>query len=707
MPEGVEGSREIENAAVLIVGVIGYSDLPGGRRRQALDELERIVRSGTRFRVADVAGKVLCCPAKDGMVLAFFGSAEAAIECAMEVAVALKDHPEIKLRMGMHSGPVTEHTDGQGGKSLTGTGVELARDVMNFGDAGHILLSKRIAYDLAPVPRWNAHLYELGDCETENRQNVALVNFYTDEIGNRGTPTKVQRVREAAARMVRLRRWLRPISLAAVAAIFLAAVIAGIVSLHRRLPEITPARLPNRLSEKSIAVLPFVDLSPARDQEYFCDGVSDEIRQVLAKVKDLRVIARTSSLVFKGSHADLGEAAQKLDVQNLLKGSLRRDGGWVRLGAQLVNARSGIETWSKTYDGQLSELRSVEDQVVRSVVDVLKLKAPAASPARAPRDALAYDLCLQGLFLSHKNSEEDLRAGLDFFRLAVDKDPQLEPAFTGVARIWLRLADAFVPPLNAYPQAQWAAEKAVALNRDDAEAHVFLGETKRIFEWDLKGEEAELRRALEIDPNSVPAHLFMARLKTNLGDSEESFAHMREAVRLDPLSPLVGHFEVKVDVANNRLDEALAATKRTMDIDPDYTYFEPDLALVYREQGRLRQGLDIYLRLEKTRHQAAPGLAITYARMGKRDEARKTLKELIQMANTRYVPAEQIASVFVALGDKEEAFRWLDRAVNERSATIHDIGPDRDFRALRSDPRFSDLLRRIGLDFGKPALSGK
>jgi TolB-like protein len=701
MPEGVEGSRGIENADVLIVGVVGYFDLPGDRRRQALDELDRSVRSGTRFRVADVAGKVLCCPAKDGLVLAFFGDAEAAIECAMEIAVALKDHPEIKLRMGMQSGPVTEQADAEGGKSLTGAGIGLARDVMNFGDAGHILLSKRIAYDLAPVPRWNAHLYELGDCETGNRQNLALVNFYTDEIGNRETPTKVKRARQAAARMARLRRWRRPISLMAAAAIFLMAAIAGFVLLHRHVPKIAPAQSPGRLSGQSIAVLPFFDLSPGRDQEYFCDGVSDEIREMLAEIKDLQVIARTSSLVFKGSHADLGEAAQKLDVKNFLKGSLRRDGSWVRVSAQLVNARSGIETWSKTYDGQLSELPAVEDQVAGSVANVLKLGPPITPRARPAGDTRAYDLYLQGLFLSHKNSEDDLRAGLDFFRLALSKNPHLGPAFTGTARIWLRLAGAFIPPLNAYPQAQLVAEKALALNRDDAEAHVFLGETKRIFDWDLNGEEAELRRALEIDPNSVPAHLLMARLKTDLGDPEESFAHMREAVRLDPLSPLVGHLEVKVDVANDRLNEALAATKRTMDIDPDYTYFEPDLALVYREQGRLRQGLDIYLRLEKTRHQVVPGLAITYARMGKKDEARKTLDKLIQMANTRYVPAEQIASVFVALGDKEEAFRWLDRAVNEHSATIHDIGPDRDFRALRSDPRFSNLLRRIGLDPAK------
>jgi TolB-like protein/Flp pilus assembly protein TadD len=701
MPEGVEGSRKVENAHILIIGLVGHSDLPGDRRRQELDELDRVVRSGTRFRVTEVAGKVFCCRADDGMVLAFLGGAEAAIECATEIAAALKDHPKIKFRMGMHGGQVVRDAAAQGEVKLSGEGAEVARAVMEWGDAGHILLSKRIAYDLAPVPRWNEHLYELDDSELKSGRKSGLVNFYTDAIGNRQVPAKIKRQREQAARAARLRRLRVPVGLAAGSALFLLAVIAGVLSLHRRLANIPPAAPPARSPGKSLAVLPFIDLSRARDQEFFCDGVSDEIRNTLAKANGLEMIARNSSLVFKGPNADLNEAAQKLDVQNILKGSLHRDGSWVRLSTQLVNARSGIETWSKTYDGQLSELPSVEEQIARSVASVLKVDAPAATPAPGPRDVLVYDLYLQGLFLSHKNSEDELRAGLDFFRLVLDKDPELEPVFTGTARIWLRLADGFIPPLNAYPQAQSAAEKAVALREDDAEAHALLGEAKRIFDWDLKGEEAELKRALQIDPNSVPAHLLMAKLKTDLGDSEESLVHMRRAVRLDPLSPVIGHLQVSIDVANDRLNEALAATKRTMEIDPDYIYFEPDLALVYREQGKLRQALDIYLRLRKTRHRALPGLAITYARLGKKEEARKVLGELIQAANTRYVPAEQVASVFVALGDNQEAFRWLNRAVDEHSATIHEVGNAPEFRALRSDPRFADILRRIGLDPAK------
>ena len=173
---------------------------------------------------------------------------------------------------------------------------------------------------------------------------------------------------------------------------------------------------------------------------------------------------------------------------------------------------------------------------------------------------------------------------------------------------------------------------------------------------------------------------------------------MQAAVRLDPLSPIIGNWEVNAYVANGRLDEALAAAKRTMEIDPNYVYFEPDLALVYREQGKLPAALEIYLRVENTTHQPTAGLAITYARLGKKEEARKILAELIKIANTGYFPGDQIASVYIALGETDEAFRWLDRAIKEHSAPIHRIGFSPEFRPLRSDPRFPDLLRRIGLD---------
>jgi TolB-like protein len=267
---------------------------------------------------------------------------------------------------------------------------------------------------------------------------------------------------------------------------------------------------------KSIAVLPFVDLSQAKDQEYFCDGISEEILDALAKVEGLRVVARTSSFSFKGKNADVSEIAQKLNVQNVLEGSLRREGNRIRISA-LVSAANGSHLWSETYERELQGVFALQDEITRSIVDALKIKLALAPPARAQQNTEAYDLYLQGLYFSNKSDEESLRKSLSLFQQALDKDPNFARAWTGIAKAWLWLADAYVRPLDAYPKVKEAASSALALDERDAEAHSYLGETKRILDRDFPGEEQELKRALKIDRNSAPAHLFMALLKSAQG----------------------------------------------------------------------------------------------------------------------------------------------------------------------------------------------
>jgi adenylate cyclase len=695
MANGGEADPKLQIANVLYLDVVGYSKLLLNAQSELMAKLTRIVRSTTRFSVADAAGKLVRLPTGDGMALVFFDDPEAAMECAKEISAALKSYPEIKLRMGIHSGPVNRVVDVNEQPNVAGAGIDMAQRVMSCGDAGHILLSRRVAYDLAPLPRWNAHLYELGDCEVKHGEKISLVNFYSDEIGNPELPEKLKRARKEALSKARRQVWLRRSALAAVVMLMLAA-LAGIFILHRRMTEpivLPPAPPP----EKSIAVLPFVDLSQTRDQEYFCDGISEEILDALAKVEGLRVVARTSSFSFKGKNTKANEIGQKLNVANLLEGSLRRDGNRIRVTAQLIDARDGFEIWSGKIEKEMQGVFAMQDEITRKIVDALKIKLAAAPPPRAQQNTEAYDLYLQGLYFSNKSSEEDLRKSADLFQRALEKEPKLGRAWTGIAKDWLWLADAYVKPLEAYPKTFDAARKALAIDDRDADAHAYLGEMKRVIDYDLKSEEAELNRALQIDPNSAVAHLFMALLQESMG-GRGGLDHMQTAVRLDPLSPIIGNWEVDAYVSNDRLDEALAAAKRTMEIDPNYVYFEPELALVYREQGKLKEALEIYLRVANTRRQPTAGLAITYARLGKIDEARRVLSELITIANTRYFPGEQIASVYVALGDNDEAFRWLDRAIKEHSGPIHCIGFAREFRPLRSDPRFPDLLHRIGVD---------
>jgi len=687
---------KLEIGHVLAIDVVGYSKLLIHDQTRVMAELIAAVHESTRFRVAQAAGKLISLPTGDGMILVFFGDPEAALECALEISSALKKHPRIRVRMGIHSGPVNRVADINKAPNAAGAGIDLAQRVMDCGDEGHILLSRRVAYDLAPLPRWSEHLYELGDCEVKHGQKISLVNFHDARAGNPETPTKVQRaIEEARAQQQRSARKRRVGFVAAVVVLLLIGS-AAYLGIHRRFTKIGPPVSPVAPPEKSIAVLPFVDLSQAKDQEYFCDGMSEEILGVLAKTTGLRVVARTSSFSFKGRNVDASEIGRVLNVSTILEGTLRRDGNRIRIFAQVINARDGYELWSDTYEREMQGVFALQDEITRKIVDALKVKM--AVPASPPKNTEAYELYLQGAFFSNKSSESEMRMSLKFFEQALEKDPRMSRAWTGIAKDWTWLADAYVAPREAYPKVEKAAREAIALDDSDAEAHAYLGEVKRIMMWDLKGEEAELNRALQIDPNSPEVHLFMGLLQAALGNSTEASRHMDQAVRLDPLSPIIGTWQVYNLVVHHRLDEALAAAKRTMEIDPNYVYFEPALALVYREQGRLRDALDIYLRVAQTSGHPSAGLAITYARLGKKNEAREVLSKLLELAKTKYYAGDQIAAVYASLGEKDAAFQWLNRAADEHSGGLHVIATDQEFDVLRSDPRFAQLLLRIGLE---------
>jgi eukaryotic-like serine/threonine-protein kinase len=480
--------------------------------------------------------------------------------------------------------------------------------------------------------------------------------------------------------------------------IVLAAIVAGAffafrMSRHRAVP------LPS-FPEKSIAVLPFLDLSQTKDQEYFCDGMSEEILDALAKVDGLRVVARTSSFSFKGKNPDMSDLGKKLNVENVVEGSVRRDGNRVRISAQLINARNGLQLWSETYERELHGVFALQDEITRAIVDALKIKLAISLPAHEQRNTEGYDLFLQGLYFSNKGSEEDLRKALSFFQRSLEKDPTFSRAWTGIAKVWFFLADVHVKPLDAYPQSKAAALKAIALDENDAEAHCYLGEAKRTLDWDLTGEDAELNRALQLDPNSAPVHFFLALLPLFRGELKEGLALVLEAEKLDPLSPIISYVATAAYLADKRIDEAIIAGQRTQRLDPHYFYLDSNLAAAYREKGNFAEAIALYTKAQEEQRFPSSGLAITYARMGQQIEARKILDQLLQERQTRYVSAQTIAAVYVAFGEKEEAFRWLERAAAEHCGTLQWIAFLPEFGALRSDVRFQQFLRRIGVAHG-------
>src|SRR5213592_834696 len=449
-------------------------------------------------------------------------------------------------------------------------------------------------------------------------------------------------------------------------------------------------------SEKSIAVLSFNDLSPAKDHDYFSEGIAEELLGALAKVDGLRVAARRSSFWFKDKQAELAEIAGKLNVGHVLEGSVRRDGNRVRITAELIDAGNGFAIWSETYEREMHGIFALQDEITRAIVDTLKLKL-AISPLPASRSTDAYDAYLEGLFYSDKSTEAELRKSLEFFGRALDKDPQFSRAWTGIAKVWLWLADAYVPPLEAYPKVRDAAIRALQLNDGEAEAHVYLAETKRILDWDLDGAEVEYNRAVEIEPNSTPSNYFSAAFYAARGDRDKALTYLQRTSRIDPASLWVNNFACELYRYFGLYDEAIAAGERALQLDPTFAHYgEPALAALYREMRRFDEAIALYEKTREFNGRPGFGLAITYARMNRREEALNTLNAAI--AGWGYRPGDAIAHVHVTLGAHDEAIRDLERACEQRSSSLHGVGIAPEFVPLRSDKRFSSILQRIGLE---------
>ena len=453
------------------------------------------------------------------------------------------------------------------------------------------------------------------------------------------------------------------------------------------------------LFERSIAVLPFDDLTSGEERDYFGDGIAEEILSALAKIDGLRVAARRSSFWYKGKEAEVREIARKLNVEHVVEGTVRREGNRVRITAQLICACDGFATWSETFERELHGIFAVQDEITRSIVDALKLRLAISSPA-PERSSDAYDAYLQGLFYSDKSTESDLRKSLELFERALQIDPKFSRIWTGIAKSWLWLADAFEPPLKAYPKVREAALRALQLNDEEAEAHVYLAETKRILDWDLEGAEAEYKRAFAIDPSSTPSNYFIAAFYGGHGDRDKALAFLKRTSKMDPASLWVSNFACELYRYFGLYDEAVAAGERALQLDPTFVaYGEPALAALYRETGRIDEAIALYKKAEVLLGRPGYGLPITYARMNRPEEARSSLAAAI--AGRQYVPGDAVAHVHVALGAHDDAIRELERACDERSSSLHMTGIAPEFIPLRSDKRFQSILRKIGLEPAK------
>jgi adenylate cyclase len=705
-----ESDVKLEIGHVLFIDAVGYSKLLIDDQRAFQEQLNQIVRNTAQFRAAEAAGKLVRLPVGDGMALVFFNDPKAPIECATEIATALKNHPHIQLRMGIHSGPINEVLDVNERTNVAGAGIDIAQRVMDCGDAGHILLSKRVADDLAPYSRWNPHLHELGECGVKHGRTISLVNFYTDEVGNSQTPQICRKPEEKSPpTRRRVSSWHFVVG-ALLALVVLGAVLFRMVGTGRRTVRMdstdnqgrrAAASLP--VPEKSIAVLPFVDLSQARDQEYFCDGISEEILDALAKVEGLRVVARTSSFAFKGKNADVSEIAQKLNVGNVLEGSLRREGNRIRVAVQLVNARDGFHMWSQIFERELQGVFAVQDEITRAVVDALKIKLAVALPAHKQPNTEAHDLYLKGRYFLNRKTEADAKTAIDYFQQVLAKDPNDALAYAGLSDSYSSFVFPLgvVAPREVMPKAKEAAQRALAIDNALGEAHASLAYITFFYDWDWPAAEKEFKRALELNPNNADTHHWYSHFLMGQGRIEESLTQSKRALELSPFDIL---FNIHLGwhyLHARQYDQALDQIEKTIEMDKNFAQTYPWLGLILEQKGRYPEAIAAFQKAIKLfpggSSIAEAELAHTYALSGNREEAQKIIAELQELSKSKYVSSFQIAAIYAGLGEKDQAFAWLEKAYEERSDGLVNLNAEQRFDSLRSDPRFKDLARRIGL----------
>jgi serine/threonine-protein kinase len=466
----------------------------------------------------------------------------------------------------------------------------------------------------------------------------------------------------------------------------------GIPSVERSAPD-----------KKSIAVLPLANRSADPENEYFSDGMTEEIINVLGKVPGVQVASRTSSFAFKGKDVDIREIGEKLGVGSVLEGSVRKVGNRIRITTQLTDVTNGYNLWNETYDRQLEDVFAVQDEISRAIVDALKVQLVGdTKPLVVPttENLEAYNLYLKGRFFYNKDGEANLRRGIELFEQALAQDPRYAQAHAGIADCWSFLADDWVVPDEAYPLAKAAATKALDLEPSLAEAFTSLGKVLCWYEWDFAGAERELRKAVKLNPNLAEAHFVFGTALPSVGQLDEAIHELREALTLDPLSAHFTRWLGRFLLYSGDYDGTIEQCHRTIEMDPQYFQAYLTAGSAFLGKGETETALEWFRRGQSLETSVRPYDALlvrALAQMGQLEEAQAILDRLEEEARQHYVRAEVLAMGHAAMGDSDRAFECLDEALHARSAGLIYMHLDPGYEPLRSDPRFDELAQKIGV----------
>ena len=718
---------------VLFIDIVGYSKLQIEEQKERLAQLTKIVLGTAQVRESSDE-QLVRLPTGDGMALVFDHSAEEPARCALEIAQALKGHPEVLVRMGVHSGPVSEVTDVSGRTNIAGAGINMAQRVMDCGDAGHILLSQRVAEDLAQYRQWAPRVHDLGECDVKHGVRVHIFSLRTDELGNAERPVKFQQEREKEQSVVaapspgRSRLMLIVLSILIFFLICLAIGYFGfdkfvlaprreaalVAATEKSLAARPMAESKPTVSANSVAVLAFDNLSDDKGSEYFSEGISEELLTVLQKIPGLHVAARTSAFWFKGKNATAQEIGQKLGVAYLVDGSVRKAGDMVRIAARLTQANTGEQLWSENYTRNLKDVFAVQTEIAQTIVGQLRgqLTDGATDPAaRAAIQALvqaaekggtknveAHQHYLQGRFYANRHSKENVRKALAEYQLAVEIDPSFALAWAGLAQAHLWFCNYSTEAGRAgfdahMASAREATARALALEPNLPEALRVRADLQS-FDFDWKGADQTLRTALALAPADSALLTDAGTLALAKGDTARGIALYREAVSLDPINSLARSFLAYSLSLTGQFAEAQAEYSKVRELNPAVPWAHAGLGISFLLQGKFEEAV-VAAHDEAVEWAQLTVVAMARWSQSRIPEADAALARLVE--RSAGMAAYQIAEVHAYRGDKDRALEWLERARQQRDAGLNFLRTDPFLANLHGDPRWNAFLRTIGL----------
>jgi TolB-like protein/Tfp pilus assembly protein PilF/class 3 adenylate cyclase len=721
MADEPKSKRRLEIAHVLFIDIVGYSKLRTTEQSTQIQKLREIVRDTEQYRTAEAEGKLLRLPTGDGGALVF-RNLEAPVLCAVEIAKALRNHPDLRVRMGIHSGPVNEVTDLNEQANIAGAGINTAQRVMDCGDAGHILVSKHVAEDLEQYDQWQPYLHDLGECEIKHGERLHVVNFYNHEVGNSARPIKFAQpagVAPGATAQANRRRY----SLVAMAIGALIVVGATVLFFTARTAfrtatgrTETPSVSTPPIQEKSIAVLPFQNLSDDKSNAYFSEGIQDEILTRLSKVAALKVISRTSTMKYKSEPENLREVGKQLGVAHILEGSVQKVANAVKVNVQLIRAATDEHLWAESYNRKLDDVFGVEGEVASAIADQLNAKLTGAEQkavAEKPTEnAEAYDVYLRAVAIDNAGNLDTTKRVADLYAEAVRLDPQFALAWArlAVARSYLYFNGIDLDK-NSGAAVKDAADRAISLQPELGEAWLAKGVYRYRVLRDFQGALQSYEEALRRLPNSALVLAQMAHLERRLGQADVAQKHYQAAAQLDPRN-----IDILLTLADSfqsvrRYDEARRIVDRVLEMSPGNEAALAGKAFSFQAQGRLNEAAEVLAKAPANSKDDALSFArasqlyderhfdeaIAYIQQnvppafandprtlvlvgwcqkfaGKDDEARATLTRAVAAmkptpdavvpVDARQLPC-YLALVYAFLGEKEKALEQARHAIND------------------------------------------